>query len=220
MEVSPTLTNQTASQPALETPKPALSSDFETFLKMLTAQMKNQDPLNPIDSADYAVQLATFSSVEQQVQTNDLLKGLAGQMGLMSMAQLAGWVGMEARTDGPVYFDGQPITLLPKSTAGADQAFLVVRDAAGDIVQRGEIPLGSDPVEWAGVTDQGAPFAAGRYGFSLETMSNGETIETTSVGAYSRISEALNDDGQITLVMTGGIKVPSASVTGLRAPNS
>ena len=54
----------------------AISSDFETFLKMLTVQMQNQDPLNPVDSSDYAVQLATFSGVEQQAQTNDLLKGL------------------------------------------------------------------------------------------------------------------------------------------------
>ena len=45
----------------------ALSSDFETFLRMLTTQLQNQDPLNPVDSADFAVQLATFSSVEQQV---------------------------------------------------------------------------------------------------------------------------------------------------------
>ena len=52
------------------TTKPVLSSDFETFLKMLTVQLENQDPLNPVDSADYAVQLATFSGVEQQVQTN------------------------------------------------------------------------------------------------------------------------------------------------------
>jgi flagellar basal-body rod modification protein FlgD len=50
-----------------------ISSDFETFLKMLTVQMQNQDPLNPVDSSDYATQLATFSGVEQQVQTNDLL---------------------------------------------------------------------------------------------------------------------------------------------------
>ena len=43
----------------------AESSDFETFLKMLTVQMQNQDPLNPVESTDYAVQLATFSGVEQ-----------------------------------------------------------------------------------------------------------------------------------------------------------
>ena len=54
--------------------KPKISSDFETFLRMLTVQMQNQDPLNPIQSSDFAVQLATFSGVEQQVRTNDLLE--------------------------------------------------------------------------------------------------------------------------------------------------
>ncbi|MFV2001871.1 MAG: flagellar hook capping FlgD N-terminal domain-containing protein, partial [Paracoccaceae bacterium] len=53
-----------------------VNSDFETFLKLLTTQLKNQDPLKPVDSSDFAVQLATFSSVEQQVKTNDLLTSL------------------------------------------------------------------------------------------------------------------------------------------------
>ena len=49
-------------------------ADFETFLKILTAQIQNQDPINPIDSSDYATQLATFSSVEQQVLANSHLE--------------------------------------------------------------------------------------------------------------------------------------------------
>jgi hypothetical protein len=69
----------TAPQLSEDTPKATLGSDFETFLKMLTTQMKNQDPLNPVESSEYAVQLATFSSVEQQVLTNDLLTRLIGQ---------------------------------------------------------------------------------------------------------------------------------------------
>ncbi len=77
------------------TSKKAISSDFETFLKMLTVQMQNQDPLNPVDSSDYAVQLATFSSVEQQVLTNDILRSLSDQIGGGSIQQLAGWIGME-----------------------------------------------------------------------------------------------------------------------------
>ena len=59
--------------PTTETAPNVISSDFETFLKMLTVQMENQDPLNPTDSSEYAMQLATFSGVEQQVLTNDLL---------------------------------------------------------------------------------------------------------------------------------------------------
>ena len=71
-----------------------ISSDFETFLRMLTAQMKNQDPLNPVESADFATQLATFSGVEQAVLTNDLLRGLSLQIGVSG---LASWVGKEVR---------------------------------------------------------------------------------------------------------------------------
>ena len=79
-----------ASSPIPEAPaKATIDSDFETFLIMLTTQMKIQDPLNPIDSSDFAVQLATFSSVEQQVKTNDLLASLGQQLGFMGLSRLA-----------------------------------------------------------------------------------------------------------------------------------
>lgn len=52
------------------------ANQFEVFLKMLTTQIKNQDPLNPMENTEFAVQLATFTGVEQQVQTNLLLTQL------------------------------------------------------------------------------------------------------------------------------------------------
>ncbi len=88
---TPTTQSGAPSQGAL------LSSDFQTFLKMLTTQARNQDPLNPMDSSDYAQQLATFSGVEQQVRTNTLLESLAAQLGGGGLTQYASWVGMEAR---------------------------------------------------------------------------------------------------------------------------
>ena len=159
----------TAPQPASNAPppqtvnkgKPTLNSDFETFLKMLTAQMKNQDPLNPIDSSEYASQLASFSSVEQQVLTNDLLTNLSAQMNVMGMSQLAGWVGMEARSSAPVHFNGSPVSLMPTAMPLAEKSFLVVRDGTGDIVQRAEMPGGSKQIDWAGVDDSGRPFPSG-----------------------------------------------------------
>lgn len=102
-----------------------IESDFQTFLVMLTTQMQNQDPLNPIDSTDYASQLATFSGVEQQVKTNQLLESLSAQIGLSGIAQYAGWVGMEARVDAPSMFNSVPITLFPTPAIDADQAILV-----------------------------------------------------------------------------------------------
>ena len=69
---APAPARQTASNAA------TLSSDFETFIRMLTAQARYQDPLEPLDSSQYATQLAQFSMVEQQVLANDRLAALFG----------------------------------------------------------------------------------------------------------------------------------------------
>ena len=78
------------------------SSDFETFLKMLTTQIKNQDPLNPMEGTEFAVQLATFSGVEQQVQTNTLLQQMLSN-GTNGLGELSGWIGRDVRTTAPVW---------------------------------------------------------------------------------------------------------------------
>lgn len=196
-----------------------LSSDFETFLKMLTAQAKYQDPLEPIDSSEYASQLAQFSAVEQQVLSNDLLTAMVGQMGTSNMAQLAGWVGMEARSTAPVSFDGSPVTLQPNPMSIADHAFLVVRNAAGNEVQRSAIPVSSEPVEWAGVRDDGAPFPVGDYSFEVESFAGGELVLSNPVETYARIVEARNDrNGQTELILQGGQSVLPEEITALRAP--
>ncbi len=57
----------------------AISGDFETFLKLLTTQMRNQDPLKPMDSTEFVAQLASFSAVEQQIRANDRLRQHPGR---------------------------------------------------------------------------------------------------------------------------------------------
>ena len=88
-----------------------VSADFETFLKMLTAQIQNQDPMNPIDSSDYATQLATFSSVEQQVLANSYLENIQNALSSSSLARVADWIGKSAKVEGKLWFDGDPVKL-------------------------------------------------------------------------------------------------------------
>lgn len=209
-----TFGNRTA-QPA---PKPAINSDFNTFLRMLTVQLQNQDPLNPIESTDYAVQLATFSGVEQQVQTNTLLTALAGRFDLLGMAQLSGWVGQEAASTAPVHFDGTPVTLLPAPANGADAAVLTVTDAAGNLVSRETLPLGGAPYEWFGADAAGNPLPNGLYTLRLESQRGEEVIDTTPIPAYARIAEARRDGDGVMLVLQGGVQVRAEDVTALRIP--
>lgn len=196
--------------------KAVIGSDFETFLRMLTTQLKNQDPLNPMESSDFAVQLATFSSVEQQVMTNDLLTGLSAQMGQMGMAQLANWVGMEARAPLPAQFDGFPVTLLPGPTAAADEARLIVRNGNGDVVQTQTIPVGEDTYLWTGRDASGQSLPSGLYSFEIENYVQGERQASVVPETYDRIVEARIDAGKTILVMESGAAVDADQVTALR----
>ena len=209
-----------ATPPAAPIPakKNAISSDFETFLKMLTTQLKNQDPLKPIDSGDYAVQLATFSGVEQQVRTNQLLENLGAQFGVMGMSQLAAWVGQEARASGPVWMDGDPVTLAPEPKTGANRAILVVRDAAGTVVSREDMPPSATSYEWSGMGINGNPLLVGKYSLSMESYAGERLLATAPVQAYSRIMEAKNSPAGTTLILEGGIEVAAKDITALRVP--
>lgn len=214
---------QSTTPPPSSPPIPAKSgtligSDFNTFLRMLTVQMQNQDPLNPIEATDYAVQLATFSGVEQQVRANQLLSQLSGQFSVMGMAQLAGWVGQEARTTGPVHYNGSPITLSPNPATTADAAVLVVTDAQGAVVARESLPLGTAPYQWLGADAAGNPLPPGRYTLALESRRGDETLRTDPVEAYHPILEVRRNGDGVRLVLRGGIEVDAASVTALRVP--
>lgn len=194
-----------------------LSSDFETFLKMLTAQARFQDPLEPIDSTQYASQLAQFSAVEQQVLGNDLLTTLVDRMGAGDMASLAGWVGMSARSAALVEFEGSPLLLSPEPVANSDQAFLVVRDATGNEIQRIELLTSNESVEWAGVAEDGAPVPPGKYRFEVESFVDGALILSAPVETYSRVVEArMTASGGTELILEGGEAISPEQVTGLR----
>lgn len=194
----------------------AIASDFETFLRMLTTQLENQDPLEPVASQDLAVQLATFSGVEQQTQTNSLLEDLGSQMGLMSLSQLASWVGMDALSEGSVYFDGAPVEITPTIPALAEKAELVVYRPDGTEVQREAVEPGTKTLLWAGVGANGSPLPSGIYDLRIEASAQNEVLPTKPVQAYREVVEVKSVNGTTTLVTEGGIDVAADAVVSLR----
>lgn len=217
------VTNTTPVQAATQTGNAAtenevVNSDYDVFLQLLTAQVKNQDPLDPMSSDDFSSQLAQFSAVEQQVKTNDLLEALGVQMSVMGMGEMATWIGLDARAAAAASFDGSPISISPNPAASADRAVLVVRDSSGNEVQRQDFTPSTDEIQWAGVDGNGAPFASGLYTFEVESYSGDELIATTKAEIYSRVLEAKNRNGETVLVLEGGVEVPSTSVSALRDP--
>jgi flagellar basal-body rod modification protein FlgD len=200
--VSPVSGSAPATTPPVSKADKLISSDFNTFLKMLTTQLKNQDPLNPMDNSEYAAQLATFSGVEQQ-------------LGLSGLSTYAGWVGKDVRADMPVWYSGKPVNLAAQPDPQADSAELVVTDATGGVVARQPVPLDARTVTWTGLDPQGVAMATGRYTFALESFAQGARIATTPAEAYARVTEA-RGGATPTLVFEGGIEVEAKKITALR----
>lgn len=193
------------------------NGNFETFLKMLTTQMKNQDPMDPMKGADFAVQLATFSGVEQQVRTNELLAAMGGAAGgLGGLTQYAGWIGKEVRSTAPVAFAGQPITLGVTSDPAADDVVLISRDAQGRVVTRDSIGKGDAPVDWMGLDAAGARLPNGTYTFEVASMRDGEVLSTTKAASYGAVMAAETGANGVKLVLDGGISIGVDAVTAIR----
>ena len=197
------------------------ASDYETFLRMMTVQIKNQDPMSPMSSDDFAVQLATFSGVEQQAKTNDLLEQQIAMNAQNSMVEMAGWVGKEARIAAPAHFDGvTPVILSPNPALGADKAVLVVKNEDGAEVARIEIPVTSADYEWQGLDSDGDPLPEGIYHLSLESLKEDEVLGTTEVEYFGTIEEIRSSPSGVTALFPGGVEVSTALVTALRAPKA
>lgn len=191
------------------------SGDFETFLKMLTTQIKNQDPLNPMEGTEFAVQLATFSGVEQQVQTNQLLQQLLSS-GTNDLGELSGWIGRDVRTTAPVWFDQSPLTMVVDPAANADTATLVTLDARGAEVSREIIGAGSGEIDWQGRDAAGDLLPAGLYQFRIESAQEGRVIDIVQAGVYTRVTGAELVGATPRLILSGGATAELDDVSALR----
>jgi flagellar basal-body rod modification protein FlgD len=220
MEIS-TDTTRTQQAPAASvaaTDQTAITADFETFLLMLTTQLKNQDPLNPMESTEYATQLATFSGVEQQVRTNELLETLTNSTATQGLGQLSGWIGMQASAEMPVAFSGAPVTVQTTPAARADRLELVVTDTAGTVVQRLPIPLSDAAFELTGTDLRGETLPPGTYALAVENWDGEDLIETRAASVRATVEEVQLNAGEVVLTMQGGVQIRADAVTGLRQP--
>jgi flagellar basal-body rod modification protein FlgD len=210
-------TTTTAGATGLDT-LPSIDSDYQMFLNMMTTELQNQDPTAPMNTDQFATELATFSGVEQQTQTNALLTTLNATTTGQAMAQMAGWVGDQARIDAPVYFDGAPITLSPNPAVDATSCALVVTDSNGNEVDRRSVPVSSADYQWDGKDSAGNTLPTGIYTLSLESSSGDQVLGSTGVEYYAPVQEIRSSPSGVTILVPGEIEVPSSYVTALRAP--
>lgn len=195
------------------------SNDFQTFLTLLTAQMRNQDPLKPLDSTAFVAQLATFSSVEQQVQTNDKLTHLINLFATNDSAVgLAEWIGKEVGHVGPGAYDGNPIEVGVSSPDGTTESYLLVRDANDEIVYRQQFDPSENTIIWNGqLTDSGtAPLGA--YSFEVESYSGNSLIDVSGAYQFGLVTEVRAESDGVHLLFADGYDMLAEDATSIRLP--
>ena len=220
--ISEPIINTTQTTTAQKT-EPATSidsaGDFETFLTLLTAQMKNQDPMKPMDSTEFVAQLASFSSVEQQVRTNDQLSELIGLFAATPTSTMVDWIGKEVRHQGEATFDGSPVDLEVSIHPNADSAVMSVYDSFGQLVYQTPVSPTQSSHEWAGETAAGtAP--TGRYSFEVESYIDGNSISTETAAVFDLVTEVRIENAGLVLVFADGSTMSPDEVTSIQLPSA
>ena len=139
-----------------------LSGNFDTFLAILTSQIQNQDPLEPMDSSQFTQQLVQFSGVEQQIKANQQLESLLASAHSSTGASLSGYLGQTVEIDSAgAEFDGTPITWKYNLPADAKSATVTVTDASGKVLysKTGETAAGDHEFVWNGELNKGGTAA-------------------------------------------------------------
>ena len=196
-----------------------ITADFDTFIKLLTAELKNQDPLNPLESTEFVAQLASFSSVEQQVLTNDLLEdGLAMLATGPDLSSAAGLIGHEVPFGAKARFDGQaPMTIQVSPPAQAASAELVVRDDFGQVVALPSVAVDQTRITWDGMRSDGGLAAPGSYTFQVRYTASDGTVQLRDARAFQKVVGAeLGADGAAYLLAAGGDTVLFDDATAVR----
>ena len=166
----------------------------DRFLTLLVTQMKNQDPLNPMDNAQVTSQLAQLSTVSGIDKLNTTLEALKGNYQSSQSLQAASLIGHGVLLPGTstTLADGKALLGIDV-TEPADDVKVTIRDATGKAlhtIDLGRQEIGTLPLEWDGKTDTGAVAVSGQYKFEVNATRGGEKIkaEALSFGQVASVS--------------------------------
>ena len=219
---SATSTSATANA-AAATPAAAKPLDREAFLKLLVAQMKNQDPLKPMEGTEFVSQLSQFAMVEQAISQSKGLDNLSAQLGGIANNDAASLAGKTVTMRGKTMaFDG--ITAVKSAVTLSGPAASVsaeVVDASGKVVRTidiGSRPGGVTSIIWDGKDANGISAAKGTYTLRVKaTTAEGKPVSVTQdvTGTVTKISF---EKGYPELTLESGATGPISDLVSVDSP--
>jgi flagellar basal-body rod modification protein FlgD len=220
--VSTTTTNTAVQDSAAEKSRTQLSGDFDTFLLMLTTQLQNQDPTEPMDTNEFTAQLVQFASVEQAIATNENLEKMIALEDNSQISTAANYVGKFVMANGDsARLHGGVASFSYELPMNVYEAEVVITDELGQIVYKGEAPTekGKNDVLWDGTSNiDGTTKADGTYHISVlakDTQLEPVEVKTFTTGFVSEV----NIEGGEMKLMIGTIELPIEKVISVRDPS-
>ncbi|MDP3855276.1 flagellar hook assembly protein FlgD [Phenylobacterium sp.] len=198
-----------------------LVESFDTFLNLLTAQIKNQDPLSPMDSTQFTQQLVQMTGVEQQLLTNDLLEKLVTNTG-SGIQTAVSLIGREVRAvSSDAKLAAGKAEWNYKLDRAASDVTVEVLDSNGKVVQvvkPTDNGAGDHKFSWNGKDRTGAQLPnGGTYTLRVTAKDGtGATVPSTAfvTGVVTGVEQV---DGQ-TLITVNGVRIGWEKVTSIKQP--
>ena len=218
MAVSSVGSSSSSSSTAID--RTSIANNFDTFLQLLTTQLKNQNPLDPLDTNQFTQQLVEFSGVEQQLKTNDFLSSLVQANANTTNSNAVNYIGKTVTASGVRSELVNNKAQWNFTIADAANVTVNIKDANGNTVytEQGAMQAGSGTFTWDGKDNQGNTKPAGTYTISMQAVTGeGKTINvsTETTGTVTGVDFT----GSEPVLLVGNTRLNLSGVTSVRTPS-
>lgn len=187
----------------------SIAGNFDQFLLLLTTQLKNQSPLDPMDTNQFTAQLVQFAGVEQQLKTNDTLGSLLSLSAAGTATNAVGFIGSTITADGATTRLANGTASWKVNASAAGTATVTIKDTNGNVVQTmtRSLSAGDQTLSWDGSTSIGTKAPDGEYSITID----GRSVAGEAITAKTQISglvDGVDFTNSIPVLKIGGISVP------------
>jgi flagellar basal-body rod modification protein FlgD len=199
-------------------PNALIGNNFQTFLTLLTTQLQNQNPLDPLDTNQFTAQLVQFAGVEQQMEMNSSLSSLITlQQGATSTAAMA-YLGATATVNGATTALANNTATWSLNAASPATGTISIADQSGNVAYSGNISLnaGQQNYTWNGIGTNGQQWPSGNYTMTITAAgANGSPVSVTTqvTGTVDSVNLSTNPP---TLSIGGNSYTPSQLTSVVR----
>lgn len=212
--------NSSLSSPAEAEAK--LAENFDTFLTLLTTQLRNQDPLDPMDSAQFTQQLVQFSQVEQSILANKNFDTLIADVRRGQSATYLNYLGEDIEASGSTAMlsegNARWTYSLPVS---AERAEYAIADSSGKVVAFGEAvrDAGTHALNWDGKSNSGVQQPDGAYSLVVSAFDMQDQPITISATVLGKVTAVETKNGSTSLAM-GDVLIDVDNILGVKTPET